>query len=176
MSKTKQKANKSIVDILSAIDMQLKEVANLIQEVEVSEKVGGDYQVTPEFEEIVSFVHNIRESAGLITDKNPKNNGSLDELEEQVKEQLKTFFKSQYKQKKYEGSLMEMGYRVTARKSFDENVISDDFVKTKKALDTQKVNAYIKATKTDEHPDGKLPEGVSVTEFEYVTYKPVINE
>ncbi|MCA9377257.1 hypothetical protein KC685_05055 [Candidatus Dojkabacteria bacterium] len=159
--------------LFAEVNVRLSELAILIDEIDVSEKVGEDYIIRPEFEMIVSQVNQVREFADQVTMKRVTG-GSLDRLEDKIKDKLKEYFKSQAKQKKYEGGIMEMGYKVVERKEADETV-PDEFMKVSKSLDTKKVNAYIKATKSDENPDGLLPQGVHVKTFEYITYKPVIN-
>lgn len=164
----------NITTLLEEARQKILEASRLVREVRVSEKVGENYEITPEFEEAVQGVYNVKEAVNMIT-TDRKESGSLDELEEYIKNQLKEFFKENYKQKRYEGDLMEIGYRVTERKSITDDV-DERFVKIEKKPNTEVINEYIKATRSDENPDGILPKGVISEKFEYISYKPVINE
>jgi hypothetical protein len=69
---------------------------------------------------------------------------------------------------------MEMGYRVVERKVVDGRA-DPRFVILKETPNSKAIEEYRKATKTDEIPDGKLPEGIQIKTYEYVTYKEVLN-
>lgn len=165
---------KRIKELLRSAKAEITEATNLINEIEISEKVGENYIIRPEFEEIVAMVYDLRETTQELTHKY-NSSGVLDRLENNLIERLKTFFKKQYKQKKYEGSLMEIGYKVVTRKIIDGNPDSR-FIKLVKQPDVKSINAYMKATISDENPDGLLPEGIKESRFEYITYHPVINK
>jgi hypothetical protein len=162
-----------IISLIGEATKSIREATVLIDEVKVSEKVGEDYVITPEFEQIVYEVNKFREVLEDLAGKNAST-GALDRLEDTVKGKLQTFFKTQYKQKKYEGSLMEMGYRVVERKVVDGKA-DPRFIILKETPNSKAIEEYRKATKTDDNPDGKLPEGIQIKTYEYVTYKEVLN-
>lgn len=163
----------TIIHLLSEAKTKIREAATFIDEIDVSAKVGGDYIVSPEFEQVVYEVSKLREALEDLTGKNAST-GALDRLEDTVKGKLQTFFKTQYKQKKYEGSLMEMGYRVVERKVVDGKA-DPRFITLKENPNSKAIDEYRKATRTDDNPDGKLPEGIQIKTYEYVTYKEVLN-
>lgn len=162
-----------IQELIYEAKAKIEEATNLLSEVEVSEKVGENYVVRREFESIVYDVAQVRESVDYLTEKNVTG-GVLDRLEETIKEKLKTFFKEQFKQKKYEGSLMEMGFKVVERKVIDGSP-DPRFIVMKENPNTKAIEEYRKATVSEDNPDGKLPEGIKIKTFEYVTYKEVLN-
>jgi hypothetical protein len=100
--------------------------------------------------------------------------GSLDQLKDYVSDKLKDFFREYRKQKKYEGDLMEVGYRVVRRKSITDEA-DERFKKIDIKPNTEAINEYMNATRDDDNPDGKVPDGVIIDEYEYISYKPVIN-
>lgn len=163
----------NIVGLLEEARSKIIEASRLIRELKVSEQVGEEYVINPEFEESVYQIHEVKEAVNRIT-TGRKESGSLDQIEDYIKEKLKDFFREQYKQKRYEGDMMEIGFRVTERKSITDDV-DERFVKIEKKPNTEAINEYIKATKSDENPDGLLPRGVVLERFEYINFKPVIN-
>lgn len=163
-----------IIELLQEARSNILEASNLIKEIEVCEKVGEKYEITEEFERSVLGIYQISEAVNSIT-TDRKEKGSLDILKEDIKGRLKTFFSENHKQKKYEGDIMEIGYTVTPRKKITDEA-EDIFVKIERKPNTKAINEYLKATKSEENPDGVLPKGVIEKTFEYITYKPVKNE
>lgn len=166
--------NNKIVELLSEARENILEASRLVREVRVVEEVGGEYIVNPEFEEAVKGAYEVKEAVNMIT-TDRKESGSLDDLENYIKEKLKEFFKENYKQKRYEGDFMEIGYRVVERKNVTDDA-DERFKKIEIKPNTEAINEYLKATRSDDNPDGILPKGVISDKFEYITYKPVINE
>lgn len=158
-----------ITKLLEEARLKIGEASNLIAHLEVYEKVGEEYFLTPEFEASLKGIYEIEEALSHITNER-KEKGTLDHLKDYVKGKLIEFFRENSKQKKYEGDLVEVGYRVTRRK-----VITDDaepqFIKIEKKPNTEAIEAYRKATKSDENPEGLLPKGVIETTYEYISYK-----
>lgn len=160
-----------ITNLLKEAREKIGQASNLITKVEVTRKVGEDYIINPEFEEALAGIYEIDEAlANITTGRVAK--GTLDVLKDYVKDQLVKFFQENYKQKKYEGDLVEVGYRVTRRRSVTEDV-APEFIEIKKVPNTKAINEYIKATKSDSNPDGLLPKGVVENSFEYISYKTI---
>lgn len=163
-----------ITKLLQEARNNILEASNLIKEIEVCEKVGERYEITEEFEKAVLGVYEVDEAVKSIT-TDRKEKGALDVLAEEIKDKLKTFFVENHKQKKYEGDIMEIGYTTVSRKNITDEA-EDTFVKIERKPNTKAINEYLKATKSEENPDGVLPKGVIEKTFEYITYKPVRNE
>lgn len=168
------KMESRITDLLTDARLKIQEASTLIREVEVIDKVGEDYIIHPQFEDIVKHISEIDEAVAMIT-TDRKGTGSLDELKEYIKDKLKEFFREYHKQKRYEGDLMEIGYKVVERKDITDEA-EEQFKRIEIRPNTEAINAYMKATRSDDNPDGLIPKGVIVNRFEYITYKPVLND
>lgn len=160
-----------ITKLLEEARLKIGEASNLIAHLKVYEKVGDEYFLTPEFEASLKGICEIEEAVNHITSER-KEKGTLDHLQDYVKGKLIEFFQENKKQKKYEGDLVEVGYRVARRKAITDDV-EPQFVKIEKKPNTEAIEAYRKATKSDKNPDGLLPKGVIETSYEYISYKEI---
>ena len=158
-----------ITKLLEEARLKIGEASNLIAHLEVYEKVGEEYFLTPEFEASLKGIYEIEEAVSHITNER-KEKGTLDHLKDYVKGKLIEFFQENNKQKKYEGDLVEVGYRVTRRKGITDDA-EPQFIKIEKKPNTEAIEAYRKATKSDKNPDGLLPKSVIETSYEYISYK-----
>lgn len=162
-----------ITNLLKEAREKIGQASNLITQVEVTRKVGEKYIIDPEFEKALAGIYDIEEAlANITTGRVAK--GTLDVLKDYVKDQLVKFFQENYKQKRYEGDLVEVGYRVTRRRSITDDA-GPEFIEIKKVPNTKAINEYVKATKSDKDPDGVLPKGVIENSFEYISYKTINN-
>lgn len=158
-----------ITKLLEEARSKIGEASNLIAHLKVYDKVGEEYYLTPEFEASLKGIYEIEEAVSHITTER-KEKGSLDHLRDYVKGKLIEFFQENHKQKKYEGDLVEVGYRVTRRKAVTDDA-DTQFIKIEKKPNTEAIDAYKKATKSDKNPDGLLPKGVIETSYEYISFK-----
>ena len=151
---------------LEKINKELKQANEQLKKMEAVEKAGEAFIIDEEFEKALHEIYKIKESLELITTTKRGQQGSLDELESTYKEKLREFFNTQYKQKKYEGSYLEMGYTTVERKVVDGKP-ADTFVVYKPTPNTKAINEYKKAT-------GELPEGIKVTTYDYIRFKEIL--
>lgn len=163
-----------IISNLQKAKELIGESAELISHLEVSKNVGEKWVLTEEFEQSVYEMNQVGQAIKEITNDGV-NKGKFDLLMDKAKELAKDFFTRQWKQKIYEGSKIVAGYRVVNRKDIKGNP-APQFVIIEKKPNTKAIDEYIKATTTDQNPDGKLPDGIVTNSFEYVTFKNIQNE
>lgn len=165
-----------ILNNLEEAKRLIAESTLLVSEAKVSEQVGDKWTLTDEFEQSVFEINSVGEAIKAIfnpgSDTNP---GKFDDLLEEAKNKTKEFFSKQYKQKKYEGARIIAGYTVVNRKDIDGNPDAR-FVVIEKKPNSKAIDEYLKATKSKDHPDGILPNGIVFKSYEYVTFKNIANE
>lgn len=87
----------------------------------------------------------------------------INEAKEKLKERFLEVAKQNPKLKKYEGSLVSVGYRAVRRKVIKGNPDKAFYVVEKKP-NTKAIDAYREAK-------GELPVGIEESMFEYITFK-----
>ena len=89
----------------------------------------------------------------------------IKEAKEKLREKYLEVAKKNPHLKSYEGDHVRVGYRVTRRKFIDGDT-DKKFYTVEKKPNIEAINAYADIT-------GRLPEGISEKEFEYISFKRV---
>lgn len=164
------KSNAKVLELLRTIKQNIGEVTQLLDEMKVVEVVGNNELVmTDAFEESVFGINEVVEEVKSVTDGK---DGKLDLLVEKAKTLSMQFFEQRPKFKKYEGEKIVVGYRNVERKEIvNINAVDPQFVKAEYKPNTEAIDAYREATVSEKDPQGKLPKGIDVKRYSYITFK-----